>query len=287
MTDIPAEQKMSGRVVYALTNTLALLSLFPLSSPFVVAPLGSTALHGLRCSASCSSAHHNSIKYLPLELAGRRPRDIVSLRTANRHTGTAEREEQDENEMEEMEDNCLDEFVYVHDPSNSKKIMCFVDQAVNVGGMDYKLGYPVDTPVVLAYFDDNDDLVPATDAQSREMMHEAETALAHKGCDLIDSAVVLTVRGELDAEEEDVEGLIQEARLDEEYVRVLTPFEHEEQECYVVEPMEPVVIVFTLTTRGTINGKFVQEGLLVSPEELLELMPHFEKDLSARFEKEL
>jgi hypothetical protein len=27
---------------------------------------------------------------------------------------------------------------------------------------EYKLGYPVDTPIVLAYFDNNDDLVPVS-----------------------------------------------------------------------------------------------------------------------------
>ena len=44
--------------------------------------------------------------------------------------------------------------------------------------------------------------------------------------------MTLTVRGELDHEEEDNEER-EEARLDEEYVRVLTSFVHKKREIYV------------------------------------------------------
>lgn len=51
--------------------------------------------------------------------------------------------------------------------------------------------------------------------------------------DALHATVVLTVRGELDEEEEDADTPIEEARLDEEYVRVLTSFDHEGAEIHV------------------------------------------------------
>lgn len=51
--------------------------------------------------------------------------------------------------------------------------------------------------------------------------------------DALHAAVVLTVRGELDEEEEDADTPIEEARLDEEYVRVLTSFDHKGAEIHV------------------------------------------------------
>jgi len=71
--------------------------------------------------------------------------------------------------------------------SQDRRITCFVDQIVTVSGKEYRLGYPVDTPVVISLFDDDDDLVPANDSDLEVLMPLAKEALAVKNVELIDS----------------------------------------------------------------------------------------------------
>lgn len=94
--------------------------------------------------------------------------------------------------------------------------------------------------------------------------------------------MVATVRGEIEQEEEVDEETAQNLPEDEEYVRVLTSFEHDDVEYHVVEPFDPVVLVFTEV--ATDKGVRPRRGVLVEKEMLHNLMPAFEKAIGARLQ---
>jgi len=114
------------------------------------------------------------------------------------------------------------------------------------------------------------------------LFERAKWALGVKNAKLVDSAVVYTVHGEIHEEEDDDE-LTGDLPDGEEYVRVLASFADDHggrDEIHIVEPLDPVVVVFTALP---IDGKGgMRRGCLVDRGHIKALMPAFEAYVARR-----
>jgi len=125
------------------------------------------------------------------------------------------------------------------------------EQEIAIGGKNYVLVYPCDTPVVLAYFDGGEqDLMPVAEEEVDALFPAAYKACADQEMELINSAVVLTLQGDLDEDLDDDEDAFGEAGEDEEFVKVITSFKDGGMEYLVTEPLEPVLIIAKPSAKG-------------------------------------
>jgi len=199
-------------------------------------------------------------------------RSPLVLQQSNKDSDTADMEE------EEVE-------VVVKDTKTGKTIDCYVDEEVVVDGQEYALVYPCDTPVVLAYVDkdsDGEELIPVSDDDIPKLFPGAYKACAEQDVELIDSAVVLTLQGDIGDDEEDLEDL-GEAGEDEEFVKVITSYEEKGIEYLVTEPLEPVLII---AKPGEQTKSKKKTYFTLPEEEISKIMPKIEEILELRFEEE-
>jgi len=177
----------------------------------------------------------------------------------------------EEEEEEEKE-------VVVRDPETDKTIECYVDQEITVEGTTYSLVYPCDRPVVIAYVDkegDDEELVPLTDKDVEKIFPAAYKACAAEDVELVNSAVVMTLQGDLpDEDDEDTDVDYGDVEEDQELVRVFTTFEESGVEYVVTEPLDPVLIVVKPDSKvrksKSAKPQFV---LLTDDAELDKVMP--------------
>ncbi|WP_041765599.1 DUF3727 domain-containing protein [[Leptolyngbya] sp. PCC 7376] len=143
--------------------------------------------------------------------------------------------------------------------STGRSLDCYVENEVASDGVDYVLLQPVDLPIViLAWDDDEEDAeIPETEMvedpeELAEIFLDAKAVLSERELTLKDTAYVMTISGEIPPlQEEDILSLEieddEESRLEPEELQLLTDFYHLEQHYSIYTPIDPYLF-FAHTT---------------------------------------
>lgn len=157
-----------------------------------------------------------------------------------------------------------------------RTIACSVERYLEVENQDYVLLLPLDSPVEIFVWEEDDEedeeAVPVEDeTQIDTLFSTAKAVLEEQNLTLKRTAIVLTVEGDLpdlDNEEEFAE-VSSEAGEDEvEELQYLASFYYEEQEFAVYAPLDPCFILARLDEN--------QQPHLLSSDELQKLEPMLE-----------
>lgn len=162
-----------------------------------------------------------------------------------------------------------------------RSLLCYVEHTIDVGGQEYLLLLPVDSPIeIFAWESDEEDgdeetLVDLDDDEINEIFDLAKAVLAEQDLTLKRTAFTLTVSGDLpEVKDEDIITLElgeDEDSLDSEQFQRLTYFYHEEQEYDVCTPLDPLMFFARVNSQG--------EPELLSPEEFQAVRPQLEDHL--------
>lgn len=155
--------------------------------------------------------------------------------------------------------------ITITDPAG-RQLDCYIEHVIDVDDQDYLLLHPVDSPVEIVTWVGEDDETPtAVESESliEALFPTAKAVLAEENLSLKQSAVTLTVAGELpelaeDEEDDDEELEVGNGEELEEF-QWLASFFHEEQEYAVYTPLDPFFILARRNEDGTPE--------LLSPEE--------------------
>jgi hypothetical protein len=157
-----------------------------------------------------------------------------------------------------------------------------------VEGSEYLLLLPVDSPVEIVVWDDeeDEDLADATLLEDDEdidlIFSDAQAVLAEQNLTLKRTAYTLTVAGELPpVEEEDILTIeIEEenVELEPEQFQLLASFYHEEQEYGIYTPLDPLLFFAKRNKAG--------QPELLSPEEFKKVQPLLEELLFDELDEE-
>lgn len=177
---------------------------------------------------------------------------------------------------------CREADATLLDPANGKTLKCLIAGTVVVevpGAEDEVYGalYPADTPITLAQMED-DALVPLMEAEERALFSMAQRACKDMDIELLDTAALLTAGSGLDEllinadDMADADSAYDEDEDEAEEALVLTAFQHEGEEVYVMKPLDPMFIVGKRTGESSFVLPTDEEIDAVSPmvEELLE-----------------
>ncbi|MEB3212041.1 MAG: DUF3727 domain-containing protein [Leptolyngbyaceae bacterium] len=165
---------------------------------------------------------------------------------------------------------------------DGRSLPCFVERSVDVDDVSYVLLLPVDTPVeILAWEPDEEDdddevLVDIDNDTVQTIFSTAKAVLAEHNLVLSNTALTLTVSGEIpEPEEEDVITLdIGDDSGDElssEELQLIASFFHEEQEYAIYTPLDPLLFFARMGPDGQPN--------VLSPEEFERVRPYLENHL--------
>lgn len=173
-------------------------------------------------------------------------------------------------------DNGRSEEAYVTlTDDQGRSLVCTLQSSIQLEGQEYGLLLPVDTPIeILTWNDEEDDdesAVPVeSEAEINKIFKTAKAVLAEHNLDLKRTGITLTVEGELPEFPEEGES---NADLDssqpdqEEFEELLwlASFYHEEQEYGIYTPADP----FFILAKTNEQGEYKQ----LSPEEFQKLEP--------------
>jgi hypothetical protein len=155
---------------------------------------------------------------------------------------------------------------------NGLTLDCYTEHSLDVDGQDYVLLLPVDAPIeIFAWREDGEDeeaVLVEDAAEMTKIFATAKAVLSEQNLVLKQTAVVLTVEGDLpdfEEEEEELEAEPGEDDEEQEELQLLASFYHEEQEYAIYTPLDPYFILARLDEKG--NPK------LLSPEELQKIEP--------------
>ncbi|EKD08547.1 DUF3727 domain-containing protein [Limnospira platensis] len=154
-----------------------------------------------------------------------------------------------------------------------RSIECTIESSFSLDGEEYILLLPLDTPVeILTWSDDEDEEVAVpveSEAVIDSIFDTAKVVLEEQNLTLKRTAVTLTVAGELpeDIFDNDVEenGSVGGGEEDYEELLMLTTFYHEEQQYGIYTPLDPFFIMARMNEKG--------EPQLLSSEELDKIEP--------------
>lgn len=167
---------------------------------------------------------------------------------------------------------------------SGRSLTCYIELTLELEGQEYALLHPVDYPVeIFSWIEDPDTgeetLVGIDEAELGKIFDTAKAVLAEQNLSLKNSALSLTVDGELpEIDEDEVITLEMENGADveeEEYQPLTTGFFHQEREYAVYTPLNPMLLVSRLNP-----GKPPE---LLSPEEFQSLQPLLEQHLEDHF----
>ena len=174
---------------------------------------------------------------------------------------------------------------------DGRSILCQVENTLKVRGKEYVLLLPVDTPIeIFAWAEDEEDadeegemLVDIDDEELEDVFATARAVLAEQDLILNRTALTLTASGEIpEVEEDDIIALDiedPEGKFNMEQFQQLAAFFYEEQEYVVCTPLDPLLFFAKMNAQG--------EPELLSPEEFQELVELDEfKALQAQLESE-
>ncbi|MGB2924822.1 MAG: DUF3727 domain-containing protein [Limnothrix sp.] len=135
--------------------------------------------------------------------------------------------------------------------STGRSLNCYVENELTDNGSEYFLLQPVDLPiVVLAWDDDQEESeIPETEMvedpeELQEIFLDAKAVLAELELTLKDTAYVMTISGEIPPLEEEAILTLEiedddESRLEPEELQLLTDFYHLEQHYSIYTPLDP------------------------------------------------
>jgi hypothetical protein len=169
-----------------------------------------------------------------------------------------------------------------------RALNCYIEHSLEVEGSEYLLLLPVDSPVEIVVWDDeeDEDLADATLLEDDEeidlVFSDAQAVLAEQNLTLKRTAFTLTVAGELPAVNEDdiltIEIEEDNVELEPEQFQLLASFYHEEQEYGIYTPLDPLLFFAQRNEAG--------EPELLSPEEFKKVQPLLEELLFDELEEE-
>lgn len=160
-----------------------------------------------------------------------------------------------------------------------RSLNCYIEHSLEVEGSEYLLLLPIDSPVEIVVWDDeeDEDLADATLLEDDEdielVFSDAQAVLAEQNLTLKRTAYTLTVAGELPpVEEEDIltiEIEEEDVELEPEQFQLLASFYHEEQEYGIYTPLDPLLFFAQRNKAG--------QPELLSPEEFKKVQPMLEE----------
>ncbi|MDP8964904.1 MAG: DUF3727 domain-containing protein [Cyanobacteriota bacterium] len=169
------------------------------------------------------------------------------------------------------------EIVTLTDESG-RSLSCSIEHSLEVEGSEYLLLMPVDTPVEIVAWDDEEDEDSANatlledDAEIDLVFSDAQAVLAEQNLILKRSGFTLTVAGELpsvdDVDEQDIltiEMEEEDVKLEPEELMFLAGFYHEEQKYEIYTPLDPLLFPARRNSAG--------QAELLSPEEIQKVQP--------------
>lgn len=164
---------------------------------------------------------------------------------------------------------------------DGRSLPCFVEKSVEFDDVEYVLLLPVDTPVeIFAWEPDEEDedeevLVDVDGSTIEKVFSTAKAVLAEQDLILANTALTLTVSGEIpEPEEEDIITLDLSESDDDltvEELQLVTNFYHEEQEYAIYTPLDPLLFFARMNDSG--------EPELLTPEEFDHVRPYLEDQL--------
>ncbi|HBE21853.1 MAG TPA: DUF3727 domain-containing protein [Cyanobacteria bacterium UBA11149] len=159
-----------------------------------------------------------------------------------------------------------------------RRLDCAIEHTLEVDGEEYLLLMPIDTPIQIVAWDEEEeeDFADATLIEEDEeidiLFPDAQAVLAEQNLTLKRTAYTLTVAGELPEMDEEeiltIEAEENDAELEPEEFQLLASFYHEEQEYGVYTPLDP--LLFLARTNSDGNPE------LLSPEEFKKVQPLLE-----------
>ena len=166
---------------------------------------------------------------------------------------------------------------------SGQPLVCQVEQTFEIAGQQYVLLLPVDTPVEIFRWEEeesgeSESLMDISDSQIELLFPIARAVLAEQDLVLQHTAITLTVAGEIPEPEEDDcftleigEEAAEEDELASEAFQMLATFFHEEIEYTVCTPTDPLLFFAQMTTTG--------EAQIIPPEEFERLRPEIESTI--------
>ncbi|MFW6358844.1 MAG: DUF3727 domain-containing protein [Chroococcales cyanobacterium] len=158
-----------------------------------------------------------------------------------------------------------------------RSLNCYIEHTAEADDTLYMLLLPIDSPVVVIAWDDDEESSEATwiedEVELDEIFGDAKAVLSEQNLTLKRTAFTLTVAGELpEVDEEDVLTLEMaeddDSPIETEELQLLASFYHNDQEYSVYTPLDPLLFFARQTDSGKIE--------LISPEELQEVRPLLE-----------
>jgi hypothetical protein len=150
-----------------------------------------------------------------------------------------------------------------------RSLVCYIEHSFELNDANYVLLLPVDAPVeIFSWAEDDEDEEPIAIEDPDEIDEIFETAkavLEEQNLTLKQTAVTLTVSGELPELEDELESEEDEEEEGYEELQLLASFYNEEQEYAIYTPLDPFFILARLDENG--------EPQLLSDEELEKLEP--------------
>jgi uncharacterized protein YrzB (UPF0473 family) len=151
-----------------------------------------------------------------------------------------------------------------------RSLICSVEHSFELEGQEYVLLLPVDSPVEIFKWleeDDDEEAVPVDDEDEiDEIFSIAKAVLEEHNLNLKRSAITLTVEGDLpELPDEELEDDSDVPESDYEELQWLASFYNEEQEYAVYTPLDPFFVLARINEAG--------QPELLSPEELQKIEP--------------
>ncbi|MBW4551976.1 MAG: DUF3727 domain-containing protein [Aphanocapsa sp. GSE-SYN-MK-11-07L] len=171
---------------------------------------------------------------------------------------------------------------------SGRSITCYVELTLEIEDQEYALLHPVDYPVeIFSWVEDQESgeetLVGIDESELAQIFDTAKAVLAEQNLTLKNTALSLTVDGDLpEIDEDEVITLEMEngaGAEEEEYQPLATGFFHKEQEYAIYTPLNPMLLVSRV--------KPGQAPELLSPEEFQALQPLLEQHLADQLFEDL
>lgn len=152
---------------------------------------------------------------------------------------------------------------------SGRTLDCYVEQSIELDDREFVLLLPVDAPVEIFAWresgDEDESAVLVEDpSEIASVFRTAKAVLEEQNLTLKETALVLTVAGDLPEIEDDLEDEDEEFE-DQEELQLIASFYNNDQEYAIYTPLDPYFILAQLDADGNPQ--------ILSPEELKQLEP--------------
>jgi Protein of unknown function (DUF3727)/Protein of unknown function (DUF1292) len=153
---------------------------------------------------------------------------------------------------------------------NGLKLDCYVEQSIELDDREYVLLLPVDAPIeIFAWREEGEEdeaaVLVEDPKEIEQVFRTAKAVLGEQNLTLKQTAVVLTVEGDLPEFDEELEADEEEEEEDQEELQLIASFYHDDQEYAIYTPLDPYFILAKVDDDG--------QPQILSPEELKRLEP--------------